>query len=807
MHYVLMLIWIVMHAVVGTCNILMLPFWLSISLLSGGAVGYFYTFIVKHKASSLYRVLSMICILISTTGLAQWHAKRALDDVMAKRVNTPQSVEMIVYVDKMNQSSIDSQFYQQQFKVYRPLQHNQVTWQSLIPIKHYPLQTFKIGHYYKIKGQVTPIHGHAVASAFDLERFALQQNVMGQLHIDEVEQRSTHVVAQQFPIFVQLHQGILHRLVIYIEQQRFNYRQAFKHQSVQHKGLILALLTGDQSLLNNPTKQQFTALGLSHLLAISGPHILIFAVLLCFSLQRIIRIVQPTLYLKYPKPYVMMAPMLLAALFYGVFVGFEVPALRTWLTLLILSLSICFKYRLNALSVVLLSASILLLIDPLQVLSAAFWLSYIACFMLIRIYQLSKNIFQDQENKSLWITVKQLFLLSVWTQCQIFLALLPITLFYFHQFSWLAPLANLIAIPYLSLIVIPLSIVAGVLFVLQPTLANFIWCLVGRIIDFMLFMLDVLERLAVQMTIPAWNVWQIMALAVAILILFLPRGCILKSYALIAFVIIYLPSKKADYSLHILDVGQGQAIFVRTAHHHLMIDLAGQFPSSAPLAEQVLFPFLIQQGVKQFDLVVLTHHDLDHSGSFPHISQKIPFRQVISNEYNSVLFPEQSKFSFCHAGQSLRYDDLNVQFLYPLQPNHNPTANSKNESSCVVYLNYQYTDHQLNVLIMGDTGKNAEQVLMTKYPKLPVDILVLAHHGSRFSSSTEFLKHYHPQVAIASAGYQNRYGHPHQEVRQRLENLRIPLWVTSETGSIQITPEEKHPLQPRFYRDEKLWLR
>lgn len=809
MNYVLMLIWILAHAIVGTMHDVYLPLWLSISIFICGIVGYC---MFKHRYIQR-NYFSMLCMAIAIAGLAEWHASTALKDVLSKRVDYPKQVEVVVYIDQMNQLKSDSLSYQQKMQVYRPSQQDQVIWNSLIQIKKYSANYFQIGQYYKIKGHVIPIHGYAVPSAFDLERLAIQQRVMGQLSIEQVEPISQSSVIEQYSVFTQQHRGLFYRWKVWVEQQRLNYRNSLQAQTnIEHQGLMLALLTGDQSLLNASTKQMFKELGLSHLLAISGPHILIFAILLSWWIQKLIYIFKPTLYLICPRPYFLAIPMLFGAFLYGMFVGFEIPAIRTWLTLVILALSLFFKYPLKALNVVLLSASVVLVFDPLQVLSAAFWLSYSACFILIRIYQVSQNIFQNQEYRSNWVKLKQVIILFVMTQIQIFFALLPITLYYFHEFSGLTPLSNFIAIPYISLIVVPLTIIAAVLYVINSALGCFLWQCLDSLIRILLFLLDLVQSIPVSLMTPAFSIWKIIALALMVLIIFLPRGVISKFYALCLILILCLPNKNKSFVFYILDVGQGQAIFARADEFALMIDMAGKFntfqnhENKNTLADTVIFPFLTQQGVKKLDLVVLSHHDIDHSGSFYSVTQKIPAQQVISNEYDNTLISEQQRFSFCQTGQTLVYGDMQIDFLYPTEMNMiaHPSM-SKNESSCVVYLTYQ---QKIHILIMGDTGKLAEQTLMQKYPKLPIDVLVLAHHGSKSSSSREFLAHYQPRIAVASAGYRNRYGHPHQDVKERLAQLNIPLWITSEQGSIQFTIEQDSAmLQTTFYRDQWQWLR
>ncbi|MCP5774037.1 ComEC/Rec2 family competence protein, partial [Klebsiella pneumoniae] len=149
-------------------------------------------------------------------------------------------------------------------------------------------------------------------------------------------------------------------------------------------GLLLALLSGDESFLDQATEQKFQRFGMSHLLAISGPHVLIFAFIVCGALQYLISSCAPQIYLKWPRQYFLSLPFLLCVLLYCAFVGFEIPALRTLLICVIVTFTLLLRQSMQPLKLLILSAALLLLFAPFSIFSAAFWLSYGACFVLLR---------------------------------------------------------------------------------------------------------------------------------------------------------------------------------------------------------------------------------------------------------------------------------------------------------------------------------------------------------------------------------------------------------------------------------------
>lgn len=212
---------------------------------------------------------------------------------------------------------------------------------------------------------------------FNQEVWMLQQQYMAsfqlQLFQQLTDQQQAALIQQSF---VEQQQQLWPRMKRHIEGQRLAMRQWLAMSDYAQSGLILALLTGDQSLLTEATQQQFRRLGIMHLLAISGPHILIFALLCCAILDWLLKRCVPSIFLVIPRPVLLLLPFLIGVWWYATFVGFEIPAWRSLVTVNLLSLFLLLKQRLSALSILLLSASLILWIDPLSILSVAFWLSY-----------------------------------------------------------------------------------------------------------------------------------------------------------------------------------------------------------------------------------------------------------------------------------------------------------------------------------------------------------------------------------------------------------------------------------------------
>ena len=285
------------------------------------------------------------------------------------------TTEVIVYVGQLNQLKDNS--------VSQPVEvlnrHPQtVTWLATLA-QNSVLPDLELGQYYKLSGTVYPAHSYATAGVFDVEQWYLQQNIMGNFRVTHVQSISAE---QIYSMGLSKHWRAQHTLWakfrLWIEQQRYQIRAFIQQQSLQHKGLLLALLTGDKSLLSSEIEDQFQRFGISHLLAISGPHVLIFAAMLCWGLDHLIRGYRPHYYLWMPRQYLLLLPFLSCVGLYTAFVGFEIPALRTLLMCSVVTIMLLLKQKISSFAFLIYSAALLLYFDHLRVLSAAFWLSFVA---------------------------------------------------------------------------------------------------------------------------------------------------------------------------------------------------------------------------------------------------------------------------------------------------------------------------------------------------------------------------------------------------------------------------------------------
>ncbi|WP_130802128.1 DNA internalization-related competence protein ComEC/Rec2 [Acinetobacter ihumii] len=810
---IILLGWIVGIAFMGQA----LPIWhslayvfLPVSLLLWAIYFYQANTVQKHRG---FKILLIVSSIFAMFCLGKSYADQALLERLNHRELTARTTSEIIYIRKIGEKT--EKGIKQPAEVLSNSKHH-VTWLIYVNdalLENLAKQSDSLfpGHYYQITGWVKPVHGYANAGGFDQEKWFIQQNWMSSFQVQHIQELSqAEVSGLGYQAHLKQQDQLWQRFRLYVEQLRLNYRSTLQQQPVQYKALMLALLTGDRSLLDRPTEQLFQRFGIAHLLAISGPHVLILAGMMTWLITFMIHRIKPELYLKYPRKILIVLPFISFVLLYTAFVGFEIPALRTLLFVLISSLFLLFKSEIRPFSILILSASLNLLLDPFSVLSAAFWLSYGACFILFNIYQAITSTvphhglsFRQKAWRSCRILIE--------SQWKIFVALFPLVLIFFKQVTWMAPFANLLVIPFLGAVIIPLNILAALMQLLLPSLGSLLFQLNDLLIRILFMLLNAIDQLFnPQLHAFALTPFILFSFTLGITLLFLPRNVLPKTWALLCISPIFLVVwAKRDIQLSVIDVGQGQAVFVQDAKQRTLIDTGGFYDESKfSIGQQVLLPYLRQQGVTELDRIILSHLDQDHSGALDSVLQAMPVKNLMANETltNQTIDTHlNSSVSKCHAGQTWQTQDVKMTVLSPAWMDDQLITLNRNEHSCVIYIEFLSAKNLRHFLIMGDAGWQTEFQLLQNHPELKVDVLVLGHHGSQHSSSYDFLKHYQPKLAVASVGYANRYGHPSIQTQARLKALNIPLETTIQSGTLNFVLKD-HELKLDTYREHFKWL-
>ncbi|HYD34186.1 MAG TPA: DNA internalization-related competence protein ComEC/Rec2, partial [Methylophilaceae bacterium] len=423
------------------------------------------------------------------------------------------------------------------------------------------------------------------------------------------------------------------------------------------------------------------------------------------------------------------------------------------------------------------------ILDPWAVLSAGFWLSFGAVAIIA--YALGGRI-----KRPYWLKE------AIQVQWAISLGLVPLLLIMFNQISLISPLANALAIPLVSLVVVPLTLAGSLLqleWLLNLAHASITAC--------MLF-LEVLVIWPVttwqQQAPPPWA----MFLAVGgVLWMLLPRGFPMRWLGLVTFMPLLLVRTasvpEGAMKVAVLDVGQGLAVVVRTAGHALLYDTGPRYSAQSDSGGRIVVPFLRGEGVKSLDGMVVSHDDNDHAGGMSSVLAQVPVRWVQSSlPQERMLGLPDTIHQPCIAGRSWTWDRVQFDMLHPTE-SRDGNRDKDNDLSCVLRVSSQYG----SLLLPGDVERSAEHALL-RTPMPSSDVLVVPHHGSKTSSTEPFVRKVKPRVAIFAVGYRNRFGHPKEDVVDRYRLIGSDIYRTDQDGALLIDFGQQSGIVVRRWRAE-----
>ena len=526
---------------------------------------------------------------------------------------------------------------------------------------------------------------------------------------------------------------------------------------------LRAFALGDTGGLQDEDWETLRADGLTHLIAISGFHVGLVAGFGAL-LARVLWWLFPLLARRCPRQVACGITALAFAAGYSVIAGLSLPTLRTLLMIAVVVLARVLRRATRAGDALALAAIAMLLADALSPLSPGFWLSFLGVAWLLW-------CLPGVETKP----VRGFFA----AQGVATLGLLPLTALFFGQASLAGPFANLLAVPWWSLVVVPLTLIGTGLEALHSGAGTWAWWLAGHAFEcsWRLF-----EWMAVSPMALWWAPeapWFAVPLALASAFwLLLPRGVPGKPLAALLWLPLLLPALHAptfgDAELTVVDVGQGLSVLVRTQHHVLLYDMGPAVPDGFDAGERVVVPTLHALGVQRIDVAMVSHGDNDHAGGFAAVKHAFPPGLSLSPSGSPV--PDTKP---CLAGTHWRWDGVEFRVLHPAL--WFPYLD--NESSCVL----RASGARGAALLTGDIGEVIERKLLREQPAmLRADVVLVAHHGSGGSSDPAFIAATGAKLALVSSGFGNRFHHPLAEVVERWRGVGAEVEDTQDLGALRI---------------------
>lgn len=646
------------------------------------------------------------------------------------------------------------------------------------------LQPVRAGERWSFTVRLKRPHGLANPHGFDAEARLFENGIRATGYVRSGEKLSDFVP------------GLATGIAAMREAIRDRFERVLPEAEFPDAGILTALAIGDQKAIAGPLWQVFSKTGTTHLMSISGLHVTLFSGLVGWLVSALWRRM-PQWAGRFPAQKMGVFCGWFAAAFYTLIAGAGIPALRTLFMLTVGALAILTGRHVSVFRILLLALVAVLLLDPWAGMSPGFWLSFVAVGLLLWA-ALSEHVNSDEHRS--WRQRLHLWVRGFGrTQWAVTIGTLPFLLLFFSQFSLISPITNAVAIPWVSGVVTPLTILAliipwdGLLY-----LAN---ALMVPLLGFLSW--------AAALPLAIWHAPAPTPLSFALalvgaLLWLMPAG--LPGRWLAVFLCLPLVWPRVDSvpagqaRIDVLDVGQGLAVLVRTEHHSLLYDTGPYYSSTADAGVRVIVPYLRATGVDHLDGLVVTHRDTDHSGGALSVLESMPVGWV--TDAPDTRFADQVsgvRSKHCRSGHHWTWEGVHFEFLHPVS-RAEAKDDASNHQSCV--LRVSVGEHSM--LLTSDIELGDEQQMVQR--GLPQSqILLVPHHGSGTSSGAGLLDAVQPQIAIVPVGYRNRYRHPKPDVIAAYEARRIRIYRTDYDGMVRV---ELPSLKVSAYRRDhrRYWM-
>ena len=647
---------------------------------------------------------------------------------------------------------------------------------------------FKVGQRWQFTVRLKRPHSTINPHGFDFEAWALAENMRatGTIRSKSGYKKLKNFVWQPSYMVEKAREKIGNR----ISQTLVN---------APYRGVIRALVVGDDSQITAADWNVYLRTGTSHLMSISGLHITMLAGLAFACIAHVWRRI-PRLVLRMPTHQAATIGGMLIAIIYACLAGLSVPTQRTLFMLMVFAAALLIGKKVPISRVLAIALVIVVLIDPWAVSAPGFWLSFGAISLIA-------YVSVNRIGAGSWAYD------AVNTQWAVTLGMLPMLILMFGQTSIVSPIANAFAIPLISLLVVPLAILGTILpldFILQCAHWLMAMCMQG------LTWLAATPMATYSQATPP--IWAIILAMFGVLWLLLPRGFPQRWLGLILLLPMLMVQpqrpKLGEMKITVLDVGQGLALVIQTKHHTLLYDAGPMYTSQSDAGSKIIVPFLRGEGITTLDGLILSHNDADHSGGAASVLAQVPVGWLASSfdvEQTLAIMPRQLP---CFAGQTWAWDSVVFAVLYPNAKSDRAAETTDNNKSCVIKVTSQYG----SILLTGDIEKEAEATLLQAAVSIDTghapsgdalksDILIAPHHGSKTSSTADFVQAVAAKHIIFTTGYLNRFKHPKPEIEKRYEESGAVTYRSDYQGALTIDFTKASPIYIKSWRDlqHKYW--
>lgn len=651
-------------------------------------------------------------------------------------------------------------------KVCRPLHLNSLlTWQS-------PPDNVRISQIWQLPVKLKRPHTYANPGSFDREAWLLQNRL-----------RATGAVYQA------KHEGAPVPRLLANKKSIARIRQYYDRQLLAilnnepFAGVIDALTVGNSAAISQDQWKVFRNTGTSHLIAISGLHIGMIAGLFYLAGIACWRL-SAYLCARLPAQKAGAIFGMIGAFSYTAFSGFSIPAERTLIMIITWMGSLLMSRYSSSLQRFMLGLGCVLILNPFSVMNSGFWLSFSAIALIG--YGMSGRL----SDKSLWWRYGRV-------QWVASIGLMPLSWLLFQQSSIIGLFANMLAIPWVGFVTVPLALLACLLLPINNMVGQHVLLLSEKTLEWLWPYLHYLATLPNNSWFLGLHTsWLILPLMIAVLLILAPLHFPGRWLALIWFcpALFIRPAKLPENAvkLTVLDVGQGLSVVIQTRTHTAVYDTGMGYPDGYNMGDVVLLPFFRVEHISKLNKLIISHPDADHSGGANAVLQQfktVPMLVSVIDQF------KKQEITACEAGQTWVWDEVTFRILYPFQGQ----ARADNNSSCVL----QIEVNGKQILLPGDIEKAAEAELVAQYhQQLASYLLIAPHHGSRTSSSDLFIQAVNPKVVVFATGYLNRYHFPSDQAVMRYQRAGGRLYNSAYDGAITVTFMPDKPVEVHTYRKD-----
>jgi competence protein ComEC len=605
-----------------------------------------------------------------------------------------------------------------------------------------------VGEYWQLELKIRPPWGRVNFQGADKERWLFAAGIGG-LGTVRAGHRLTGPDSTWFPV-QSIRQTVMRRISERVADER-------------QRGVVRALATADRSGISSDDRRLLKVTGTSHLLAISGLHVGLAAAGGMW-LSRLLLLFLPLSMMGGATLLVSVCGGLLSAGAYAALAGLGTPTLRSVLMLFTAMTAVLLCRAIHPLRAWAMSLAVILLINPFAPLGAGLWFSFLAVAALL-------FVFIPRTGRLNWW--KKILM----AQSGVVLVLLPVSAAWFYSFSPSAFLANLLAIPWVSFLVVPPVLAGLAVLPLSGVMAGALWSAAGLASNVLFRFLEFIDHIQGDLSAMAPpSVLQVLLALTGAFVLLLPRGLAARWIGLFFILPLFLPpgdrTGAGTIELEILDVGQGTAALLSSGGHSLLYDSGPGDGKGQDLVTGVIAPALARLGPKAPRQVVISHGDLDHAGGLQSLLRLFPGADYLVN-----LSHPHDLAGNCNTPMRWAWPGVVFATLHP-SPG---LPYMGNDSSCVISAG----SGDNRVLLSGDISELVESRLVMDGLSTH-QVLLVPHHGSKTSSSPTFINRLRPEVAVATASLGNRFDFPRPEIRRRYEALGARFWSTGDCGALRL---------------------